>query len=171
MGKRGVEILDLDVNQLIEMLNAALSDEMFAFYQYWVGARVMEGPMRGDIEKELLVHADQELNHAAMLADRIVQLNGTPVLSPQEWYDKGECKYARPDDPYIEKVLGQNLDAERCAIDTYKKIIEFTRDKDYTTYDIAKTILGEEIEHEQEIEDWLTDIERMKENLKLLQCT
>jgi bacterioferritin len=33
---------------------------------------------------------------------------------------------------------------------------------------MAITILDEEIEHEQEIEDWQADIERMKENFKKL---
>ena len=64
MGKRGVEILDIDVNELIKMLNEALSEEWLAFYQYWIGARIMEGPMRSEIEPELLIHANQELNHA-----------------------------------------------------------------------------------------------------------
>jgi bacterioferritin len=31
---------------------------------------------------------------------------------------------------------------------------------------MAVTILNEEIEHEQDIEDWLTDIERMKEDIR-----
>ena len=64
MGRRGVEILDIDVNKLIKMLNEALSEEWLAFYQYWIGARIMEGPMRSEIEPELLIHANQELNHA-----------------------------------------------------------------------------------------------------------
>jgi bacterioferritin len=31
---------------------------------------------------------------------------------------------------------------------------------------MAITILNEEIEHEQDIEDWLADLERMKEDIK-----
>ena len=85
MGKHGIEILKIDVKELIRMLNAALSEEWLAYYQYWIGARVMEGPMRSEIEPELLVHADQELNHAVMVVNRIIQLGGTPVLSPSEW--------------------------------------------------------------------------------------
>jgi bacterioferritin len=33
---------------------------------------------------------------------------------------------------------------------------------------MATQILNEELEHEQDIEDWITDIERMKEDLKKL---
>ena len=58
MGKKGVEILTLDVKSLIDVLNQALAEEWLAYYQYWVGARVMKGPMHDDIEKELLKHAE-----------------------------------------------------------------------------------------------------------------
>lgn len=168
MGKRGQEILGGKTAEIIEKLNQALSEEWLAYYQYWIGARVMEGPMRGDIEKELLIHADQEANHAAMVADRIVQLGGTPVLSPAEWMKLARCEYAAPTDPYIEAVLEQNLNGEQCAIETYNNIAKLSQGKDYATYDMAVFILKEEIEHEQEIEDWLRDIELIKENFKKL---
>ncbi len=168
MGKHGVDILNLDVDKLIQMLNEALAEEWLAYYQYWIGSRVLEGPMRTDIEQELQVHADQELNHAVMVADRIDQLGGTPVLSPADWMKLSKCKYAPPEDPYIEVILDQNLDAERCAIKRYQEIADFTYGKDHTTYKMATTILEEELEHEQEIEDWMADIDIMKENLKKL---
>ena len=168
MGKRGIEIIGVDVKELIKQLNEALSEEWLAYYQYWIGARVIEGPMRTEVEPELLIHADQELNHAVMVVDRITQLGGTPVLSPMEWTKLGKCAYETPSDPYIEAILAQNLRGERCAIDRYEKLAEFTHGKDHVTHQIAITILNEELEHEQEIEDWLADIERMKENFKKL---
>jgi bacterioferritin len=33
---------------------------------------------------------------------------------------------------------------------------------------MAITILNEELEHEQDIEEWITDIERMKDDLRKL---
>ena len=50
MKQVSAEVLNLDVQKLIEMLNAALCEEWLAYYQYWVGARVTEGPMRSEIE-------------------------------------------------------------------------------------------------------------------------
>jgi bacterioferritin len=166
MGKEAVNILSIDVKKLIDMLNAALSEEWLAYYQYWIGARLMEGPMRSEIEPELLVHATQELNHAVLVVDRIIQLGGTPVIHPQEWFKLSRCQYDAPADPYVEVILDQNLKGERCAIKRYKEIADFTNGKDYTTHQIAITILNEELEHENDIEDWLTDINRMKEELK-----
>lgn len=166
MGKRSVKIANLDVEKLIDMLNAALAEEWLAYYQYWIGARVMEGPMRSEVEPELLVHATEELGHAVMVVDRIIQLGGTPVLNPKDWTKHAECAYEEPNDPYIEVILNQNLAGERCAIDRYQKLAAFTEGKDYATYQMAVTILNDELEHEEDIESWITDIERLKDDIR-----
>ncbi|HKL22997.1 MAG TPA: ferritin-like domain-containing protein [Tichowtungia sp.] len=168
MGHRAKDIIGVDSDKLLDMLNAALSEEWLAFYQYWIGARMMEGPMRSDIEPELLVHADQELNHAVMIVERIIQLDGTPVLTPDDWMGLSRCDYEKPSDPYVETILNQNLNGEQCAIERYKEIADYTSGKDHSTYQIAVAILNEELEHEQDIEDWLGDLERMKEDIRKL---
>jgi bacterioferritin len=166
MGKHGIEILNLDRSELLRMLNEALAEEWLAFYQYWIGARLMEGPMRSEIEPELLLHANQELGHAVLVVGRIIQLGGTPLLNPNDWPKFSRCDYEEPSDPYVETILNQNLRGERCAIQRYKEIADFTNGKDHTTHQMAVIILDEETEHEQDIEDWLTDIERMKEDIR-----
>jgi len=168
MGRKSIEIIGINVDELIHQLNSALAEEWLAFYQYWIGARVMVGPMRGDIEKELLLHATQELNHAVLVVGRIIQLGGTPILTPADWFKYARCKYDAPTDPYIERVLQQNLEGERCAIQRYQEIAQLTNGKDFATYQIATTILNEEIEHEEDIESWLADIQRLKEEVKQL---
>jgi bacterioferritin len=166
MGQKAVNILNIDKDKLIDMLNQALSEEWLAYYQYWIGARLMEGPMRSEIEPELLLHATQELNHAVLVVNRIIQLGGTPVKHPSEWFTLSRCDYDSPDDPYVGVILEQNLKGERCAIQRYQEIADYTNGKDYTTHQIATTILNEELEHEQDIEDWLNDLDRMKEDMK-----
>jgi|WetSurMetagenome_2_1015567.scaffolds.fasta_scaffold05554_5 bacterioferritin len=166
MGQKGINILDLDVQELISKLNAALSEEWLAYYQYWIGARLMEGPMRSEIEPELLLHATQEFGHAELVVGRIIQLGGTPVLHPADWFKLARCEYDAPSDPYVEVILEQNLKGERCAIQRYKEIADFTNGKDFTTHQMVTTILNEELEHEQDIEDWLTDLARMKDDLR-----
>ena len=166
MGAHGIEIAGVDVQKLIGMLNGALSEEWLAYYQYWIGARLIEGPMRSEIEPELLLHANQELNHAVLVVGRIIQLGGTPVVHPADWFKFSHCEYDAPTDPYVEIVLNQNLIGERCAIKRYKEIADFTNGKDHTTHQMATSILNEELEHEQDIEDWITDLRRMKEDIK-----
>ena len=166
MGKQGIISASVDVDQLLGMLNAALSEEWLAYYQYWIGARLMEGPMRSEVEPELLLHADQELGHAVLVVNRIIQLGGTPVINPADWTKFARCSYDAHSDPYIEVILEQNLKGERCAIQRYQEIADFTNGKDHSTHQMAVTILNEEIEHENDIEDWLTDLQRMKEEFR-----
>ena len=162
MKKVSAEVLNLDVEKLIEMLNAALCEEWLAYYQYWVGARIMEGPMRIPIEAELLEHANEELKHAEMLIERIIQLGGTPVLNPLQWQEMARCKYETPTDPYIETILEQNLRSERCAIKRYQDIADYTSGVDYTTAKMAVDILEDELEHENDIVSFQDDIVAMK---------
>jgi len=166
MGKEAINVSSVNSDELLRMLNEALSEEWLAYYQYWIGARLMEGPMRSEVEPELLLHADQELNHAVLVVSRIIQLGGTPVINPMEWTKLARCAYEEPSDPYIEVILEQNLRAERCAIKRYQELADFTNGKDHSTYQMAVTILNEELEHENDIEDWIKDLNRMKEEWK-----
>jgi bacterioferritin len=153
----------LDVPKLIKLLNVALAEEWLAYYQYWIGARVMEGPMRYEVANELLDHAEEELKHAEMVAERILQLEGTPLIDPKEWFDYAQCKYEAPKDTYINAILTQNLNSERCAINSYQEIADMTNGTDYATHEMAIAILEEEIEHEQDLFDYLKDLKVMKE--------
>ena len=165
MKQETAEVLNLDVQKLIEMLNGALCEEWLAYYQYGIGARVIEGPMRSEIEAELLEHADEELSHAVKLVTRIVQLGGTPVLSPDQWTRMARCRYEAPTDPYVETILEQNLRSERCAIERYRDIADYTDGIDYTTAKMAVEILEDELDHEQDILSYQQDIATLKKTL------
>lgn len=164
MAKESVKILQgkLDVEKLISQLNAALSEEWLAYYQYWIGALVVEGAMRPNVQSEFEEHAEEECQHAQMIAKRIIELEGVPVLDPKKWSELARCKYDAPQDFGSVNLLKDNIVSERCAILRYQEIAEFTNGKDFTTCDIVKKILAEEEEHEQDLQDYLTDIERMK---------
>ena len=163
MAKGSILILKdkIDVNKLIEQLNMALSEEWLAYYQYWIGSFLIKGNQRAAIQKELMEHAQEELKHAEMLANRIIELEGNPVSDPARWFDMAKCKYYDPKDENIAVVLRQNIEGERCAIVRYKYIIDMTHGIDYTTCEMAKHILREEEEHEQEMQDFLDDINEM----------
>ncbi|MBD3360195.1 ferritin [Candidatus Peregrinibacteria bacterium] len=161
MGTKGRELVKMDVDELIELLNKALADEWLAYYQYWTGAKVVEGAMRGEAEAELIEHANDELRHADMLVERIIQLGGVPLLDPKEWYEKTNCEYLPPTDPSVIKILEQNIEGEQCAIDVYRKLTELTRDKDEITYFMVLEILKDEVEHEEDLQTLLEDIEKM----------
>lgn len=152
----------IDVAKLLDMLNAALSEEWLAYYQYWTAAQVVVGPQRGDIQNEFLTHASEELQHAQMLAGRIIELEGVPVLSPHDWFSHARCPYEMPSSFDVETLLKVIRSAEECAMVRYQEIADFTEGKDFVTNDIAKHILAEEADHEQDVQDYLDDLDQMK---------
>lgn len=158
MGTKGKEIIGVDVNELLKMLNKAFADEWLAYYQYWIGAKVAKGLMREGVVAELDQHSQDELRHATMLVTRIIQLGGTPVLEPQDWYKETNCGYDKPSDPNTKTLLAQNIKGEQCAITVYKKLSEFVKDKDPVTYNMVLQILADEIEHEDDLEAIVDDM-------------
>lgn len=167
MAKESVKILQgkLDVENLISQLNAALAEEWLAYYQYWIGALVVEGAMRANVQSEFEEHAEEERQHAAMLAKRIIELEGVPVLDPKDWAELARCKYDSPQNFDSVSLLRDNVASERCAVLRYQEIADYTDGKDFTTCDIVKKILAEEEEHEQDLQDYLTDIDRLKRSI------
>jgi bacterioferritin len=161
MGTKGREIVGMDVEQLLKLLNMAFADEWLAYYQYWLGSKVVKGPMKEAVIAELLQHATDELRHAGMIAGRIIQLGGTPVTEPKKWYDVTSCGYDAPDDPFVATILDQNIKGERCAIGFYKKLLEATQGKDPVTYSIVLQILQDEVEHEEDLQALSEDLEMM----------
>ncbi len=161
MGQKGREIVKMNVDELINLLNKALADEWLAYYQYWIGAKVVKGPMKDAVISELDLHATEELTHANLLVTRIVQLGGTPVLTPEDWTKLTNCGYDAPADPYVGEILDQNIKGEQCAIKVYNNLLDITREGDPVTYDIILTILSDEVEHEE-------DLQSLKEDLDLM---
>ncbi len=160
MGTQDAEIVakqGLDVKKLIEMLNKAYCDEWLAHYQYWVGAKVAVGFGRTDLQEEMEEHAEDEKKHAGMLADRIIQLGGTPVIEPKDWYKFTNCGYDTPSDPSTKKLLEQNIKGEQCALKVYREILTYVRGNDIKTFDVVKHIYNDEVEHEQDLQDLEAD--------------
>jgi bacterioferritin len=161
MGKRGIEIVGMDVGKLLNKLNKAFADEWLAYYQYWIGSKVIKGPMKEAVIAELVQHAADELRHSEMLTTRIIQLGGAPVIKPEDWYKFTHCGYEAPEDPFVRIILDQNIKGEQCAISVYNRLMEETKDKDPVTYNIVLQILQDEVEHEEDLQALLEDFETM----------
>lgn len=161
MGTKGREIVGMDVDQLLAKLNRAFADEWLAYYQYWLGAKVVKGPMKDAVAAELALHATEELAHADLLAVRIIQLGGTPLLTPEDWYKQTHCGYDAPADPFVKVILEQNIKGEQCAIGVYQGILQMVKDKDPVTFNVVLSILQDEVEHEE-------DLQALEEDLQAL---
>ncbi|OHB33192.1 MAG: ferritin [Desulfuromonadaceae bacterium GWC2_58_13] len=161
MGTKGRAIIGLDVNELLKLLNKAFADEWLAYYQYWVGAKVAKGPMKDAIIAELVQHATEELGHATLVSNRIIQLGGTPLTTPKDWFDWTNCGYDPPNEPFVRILLEQNIKAEQCAIGVYDQLMKLTEGKDPITYNMALTIMEQEVEHEEDLQALLEDLDLM----------
>jgi len=161
MGSRGIALVKMDVQELLMLLNKALSDEWLAYYQYWIGSKVVAGPMKDAVIAELTLHSTEELAHAELLATRIIQLGGTPVLTPARWFELSNCAYEPPEDPFVQTVLEQNIRGEQCAISVYDNLMKVTKEADPVTYNIALQIIEQEVEHEEDLQSLLEDLTLM----------
>jgi len=132
-----------------------------AHYQYWLGAKVIKGPMKDNVMAELVQHATDEMRHADLVSNRIIQLGGEPLLSPEEWYKHTNCGYDPPADAYVRVLLEQNIKGEQCAIDVYQALAQKTREADPVTYEMAIQILNDEVEHEEDLQGLLEDLDLM----------
>jgi bacterioferritin len=158
MGKVGTEIIGVDIKTLLANLNVAFADEWLAYYQYWLGAKLAKGPMKNSVIAELEEHANDELRHAQMLAERIIQLGGTPPISPREWYNVSGCGYLEPHDPYVKTLVEQNIKGEQCAIKFYDHLLKEITGKDFVTQKIVEEIIADEVKHEEDLENILEDL-------------
>lgn len=163
MGTKGRAIVKMDIGRVVELLNKAFSDEWLAYYQYWLGAKLVAGPMKDAVIAELMQHAADELRHADMVSNRIIQLGGTPVTTPKGWYDHTNCGYDEPADPFVKRILEQNIAGEQCAISVYNSLIEEVGLKDPVTYNMALQILQDEVVHEEDLQNLLEDLAVMLE--------
>ena len=167
MARRGNSIIKgLDINTIITGLNKAYADEWLAYYQYFIEAKVVKGIMKDAAIAELEQHSADELRHANMVADRILQLGGTPLLNPQDWFTHTNCGYEEPKNFDVVSILEDSIKGEQCAISVYSELADMTRNKDIVTYDIVSQILADEVEHEEDLQALFDDITEFIADIK-----
>ena len=167
MAKKGISILKgIEAEEVIGLLNKAYADEWLAYYQYYIESKVVKGIMKDAVITELDQHAADELRHADMVAGRILQLGGTPLLSPSDWLSHSNCGYEVPGSFDVLGILEDAIKGEQCAISVYSEIADITREKDIVTYDLASQILADEVEHEEDLQALHDDIREFVDQLK-----
>src|SRR5688500_17652266 len=69
-----------DLSALLAGLNEDLAHEYAAVIQYRTYASAVTGPYRQELRQFFTAEITDELGHAQLLADKIVELGGTPVV-------------------------------------------------------------------------------------------
>jgi bacterioferritin len=134
--------MEITKEKLVELLNRDLMLEYSAAIQYIQHAAVLTGAEYGDIIKEIKIHANEEIQHAIILADQIDFLDGVPTV------DVGEIKTSSENITMLE----QDLAGEEDAIRRYKIRIEQAEYlKEFALAQQLRTILAIEQEHAMDL--------------------
>ena len=155
MGRKGKEIVKADVQEVISDLNKAYADEWLAHYQYWLAAQWIRGMDADTLKQVLIQQAADELTHAETLANRIIQLGGTPVMQFDQLTATAKCGFKEPpsDPANLKQVIQDVLAAEACAIESYNELSEKYRTTDIVTKEIFEELLEDEVKDEEKWEN------------------
>ena len=135
--------------QVLRMLNDALATEIVCMLRYKRHYFMCGGVHAEMVANEFLEHAQQELEHADLLATRIVQLGGEPDFSPDTLSQRSHAEYIPG--KTLNEMIREDLIAERIAIDSYKEMINIIGNADTTTRRMLETILAVEEEHADDL--------------------
>ncbi len=149
----GVNILrqnGVDIDELVKQLviNAAVE---FTAYYYFTNLRAHCTGLEGEGIKGVVEDARlEDLSHFESCLSRIYELGGTLPIDAQEFIRISGCEFLQlpSDKTNLKEIMEKCLKAEQGAIVNWNKVCNMTHGKDPATYDVAKDILREEIEHE-----------------------
>jgi bacterioferritin len=134
--------MEITKEKLIEKLNGDLAWEYAAAIQYVQHSAVITGPEYEGIQKELIIHAQEEMAHAVTLSEQIDYLGGFPAV------DVAQIKV----DADSKTLLEYDLEGEGIAIRRYKERIGQAEALHmYGLRRALEDILIQEEEHERDI--------------------
>jgi len=145
----------VDVARLIEVLNDVVATEVVCFLRYSQHAIAATGIDRISVANEFREHAGEEMQHGLRAADRINQLGGQPDFNPATLRQRAHTEYTTTSPGNLDRMIRENLVAERIVITTYQEIIRWVGDGDPTTRRLMEEILAEEEEHADDLNDLL----------------
>lgn len=123
-------------------LNKALEREYAAAVQYVQHASTITWPEYWSIAKELIIHSNEEMGHAVLVSNLIVDLGWVPTIDVEKREISADSKM----------MLEQDLAGEELAISIYKNLIKIADELgEYGVRRILEDILIMEEEHRRDI--------------------
>ena len=139
--------------KLVTVLNQLLADELTAISQYMVHSELCKNWGYGKLHDAIEKQAIDEMHHAEWLIERIITLEGQPVV------DKlNKMKFGRS----VPEIVTVDQDAELDAVRAYNAGIALAREvEDNATADLLTKILKMEEGHVEWAETQRDQIEQM----------
>ncbi len=139
--------------KLIDALNGLLADELTAINQYMVHSEMDENWGYTQLKKMVRGRAIVEMKHAEKLIERILFLEGRPMVGSLNKINIGQD---------VAKQLANDLNSELTAVKSYNKAIKLAQDAaDNATREILEGILKDEDGHVNELEEKRDQISQM----------
>ncbi len=136
----------IELSELIELLNKDLGLEYTAMVQYVQHSGVLTGAEYGDIIKEIKIHANEELQHAIILAEQIDYLGAFPTVHTPPAAMSEDNR----------EMLQQDLAGEEDAITRYKqRIVQAEEVMELALAQKLREILSVEQEHAMDLRNAL----------------
>lgn len=140
-------------DNLLNVLNDLLADELTAINQYMVHAEMCENWGYGKLHKAIYKQAIDEMHHAEWLIERIIFLEGIPMVSKLNQISIGKT---------VPEIIRNDYDDEAGAVKAYNEGIKLAREvKDEATGDLLRKILSMEEDHVDWAEMQIEQIEQM----------
>jgi bacterioferritin len=140
-------------SKLLAALNGLLADELGAISQYMVHAEMVENWGYGKLNKLIRARAITEMKHAEKLIERILFLEGIPIVDKLSHIHIGA---------EVPKQFDNDLAAEMGAVKSYNAAIKLAQDvADNATKELLDSILKDEDSHVDEIETQQDQIKQM----------
>ncbi len=134
--------MNTDRESLIIELNKDLEWEYAAAIQYVQHASVITGHEYESIQKELIIHSQEEMQYAVMVSEQIDFLGGVPTVDIEQ-IDVSPESLA---------MLQQDLKGEDNAIVRYKeRIYQAEQLREYGLRRVIEDILIQEEEHKRDL--------------------
>ncbi len=145
-----------DVVRVLDLLQQALATELVCVLRYKQHHFSASGMNAEPIAAEFLVHSQEEMAHAELIAARIAQLGGEPDFDPQTLTPRAHSEYRTAGS--LRQMVEENLVAERIAVASYTEMIAWLGTGDPTTRRMLEGILAVEEEHAEDLASMLADV-------------
>jgi bacterioferritin len=139
--------------KLIQALNGLLADELTSINQYVVHAEMADNWGYAKLKAFVSARSMVEMKHAVKLIERILFLEGTPVVGQLNKVHIGAD---------VPQQLANDLASEMTAVAGYNSAVKLATELgDNASKDILEGILNDEDGHVNEIEEKLAQIQQM----------
>lgn len=140
-------------DKLIATLNSLLADELTATNQYMVHAEMCSNWGYKKLHDDFQKRAITEMKHAEKLIERILFLEGEPVVNVLREMHIGQT---------VDKQLASDYVLEKGAIKSYNDAVMLAGEvRDFATREILEKILSDEDGHVDKIEEQQDQIKQM----------